>query len=294
MYSKSVEVRDPATGSRFVSDMEFFDCATELYEVTRDRPILYCDDRLNTYDLPASYCGGISSVEEAIRMLYEGWEDKVPEARLMLDEIQNTIPKAKRSFQNSPVGFAPVVPLAIMGVPNCMITDVRKPVKSRIIEIHYDFGAPSTTSAEALMWAGMRTIAEIIRLEKQGYRIRLYASHWQAEGSHGDAAIVKLKSEYAPLDLKRLMFPMFHPGYFRIIHFGWYDRCPTEKYLSDGGNSLYMFYQRWEDLIVERCLGPNAIFISAKRMIDMRWNESKVDDYLKRRFERIGVKTKTP
>lgn len=294
MYAKKVEVVDPVHKNVFFrTTIEFFDSAVELYEVTKNRPSTRYCDKLDSDGHDKSWCGGIGTTEQAVKMLYEGWEDKVPEARLKIREIQNTIPKAKRSIQNGPVGFAPVVPLAIMGVPDCMVTDTRKQVKSRVVEIYYDFGATADVSAKSLTWAGMRVLAEIIKLEQMGYRVRLNGIHWQSVDDHGDAAAVRLKSEYAPIDLKRLMFPMFHPGYFRIIHFGWYDRCPTEQYIPSYGTSIYRFSQSEEDAIVEQCLGPRAIFISAARMIAMEDDPSKVDDYLKYRFERIGVKTET-
>lgn len=293
MYSKRVVVSDPERRFEFDSEMEFFESATELYEVTASRIPFRADDRLSRDWHDRSWCGGVSSTEDAVRMLYEGWEDKIPEARLRIREIEKTLPKTSRAVKNAPVGFAPVVPLAIMGVPECMSSDARKPVKSRVISIYYDFGATSGVSAEDLTWAGMRTLAEIVKLEKTGYRVRLYGVHWQSNEYHGNAAVVKLKSEYTPLDLKRVMFPMVHPAYFRIIHLGWYDRCPTKKYMISCGHSIYVRPQNEIDVIINQCFGPSAIYISAAKMISRNYNEKYVNNYLKRNLEKVGVKTET-
>lgn len=293
MYSKTVVVSDPKTGLSFNSEMEFFESATELYEVTESRIPFREDDRLSRKWHDEDWCGGVDSTAEAVRMLYEGWEDKVPEARLRIREVEKTLPKNSRAIKNAVVGFAPVVPLAIMGVPECMSSDARKPVKSRVISIYYDFGATSSVSAEDLTWAGMKMLTEIVRLEKTGYRVRLFGVHWQSNEYHGNAAVVKLKSEYTPLDLKRVMFPMVHPAYFRIIHLGWYDRCPTKKYMISCGHSIYDRPQNEIDAIINQCFGPSAIYISAARMIKRRYNEKYLNDYLKRNLEKVSVKTET-
>lgn len=293
MYSKTVVVSDPKIGLRFNSEMEFFESATGLYEVTESRIPFRVDDKLSRKWHDEDWCGGVDSTEEAVRMLYGGWEDKVPEARLRIREVEKTLPKNSRAIKNAVVGFAPVVPLAIMGVPECMSSDARKPVKSRVISIYYDFGATFGVSAEDLTWAGMRALAEIVKLEKTGYRVRLFGVHWQSNEYHGNAAVVKLKSEYAPIDLKRMLFPMVHPAYFRIIHLGWYNRCPTKKYIQTCGCSIYNRPQREVDAIIEQCFGPKAIYISAAKMISRKYSEEYVDNYLKRNLEKVGVKTET-
>jgi hypothetical protein len=147
--------------------------------------------------------------------------------------------------------------------------------------------------AKDLMWAGLKTMGVVAQLEHQGYRVRLSGAHWQAEKEFGDGAIVRLKSETQPLDIKRLLFPMAHPGYFRILHFGWYERTDhVQDYLRTYGQSLYRFDRETEDKVIRASFGPHSVYISAQRMVDLknRGNEQAVDDYISTRLTGADVK----
>lgn len=94
------------------------------------------------------------------------------------------------------------------------------------------------------------------------------------------------------MDIKRLLFPMAHAGYFRIIHFGWYERTEhVEHYLNSYGRSLYRFDQMTEDKIIKESFGPNTIYLSAQRMVNLKYrSEKEVDDYIGGRLEGVNVK----
>lgn len=184
---------------------------------------------------------GCKSYDEAERLLTHGWNEKV-------EEMKQSIKKAKTgtvnkvSFKNDVVGYAPIVPLAIQGVPNCMINNVRVPKKAKVVNIQACMEFNSNVNTEEVIEWGSQLVNKIINLENNGFRVKLEYISCFSRGD-GDEGIhicrVPMKNENQPLDLKRIMFPLCHVGMLRIMMFDWYERLPDAIMLYGHGQALY-------------------------------------------------------
>ena len=201
--------------------IERFDSAMEMAQTCKTRPIT--DSRFD--DKSKGTFGsfeGVSTYQEALDLLNGGYQPTVDAMRGVFKAgIQGN--GSRFAFQNSVVGFAPVVPLALKNVPNSMIGMTMKPIKCKVVDVYYDMTCSCGTDSKDIIEAGRKLLSAVIELERQGYRFNLYAVQGYNDNAGCDMAVVKVKSATQPLDLKRISFPLTHTAFFRVIGFDWYS-----------------------------------------------------------------------
>ena len=230
-----------------------------------------------------SWCG-VDSYEQALQFLEEGYQPTVEKLKTGIKA--NLQGKGKRiSFHNDIIGYAPIVPLAILGVPNSMINSRMKPIKAKVIDVYYNMTASSGTKSEDIIKAGIKLLSAIIALEQQGYRFNVYA----VQGYYGSGSCymlkVKVKDAMQPIDLKRISFPLTHTGFFRVIGFDWVSKCPDAKYLSGYGRPIENDFDRERmTKAMKEMFGDNAVWFGCQKIV----NES--EEYVKEVLTNEGSK----
>lgn len=209
-----------------------------------------------------------ATYDEAIDMLRHGYQPTVDSMKGVFKAgLQG---ESKRfSFQNSVAGFAPVVPLALKGVPNSMIDMRLKPIKAKVVDIYYDSTFRCGTSSEDIIKTGQKVLGAIVELERQGYRFNLYAVQSYCDSIDADVLIVKVKSAEQPLDLKRVSFPLTHTAFFRAIGFDWYSKMPGGRYRGGYGRALVHEFKKDGEAkkIMETVLGKNSVYIAGTSIL---------------------------
>ena len=221
-----------------------------------------------------SFCG-VDSYEQALQFLEEGYQPTVEKLKAGIKA--NLQGNGKRiSFHNDIVGYAPIVPLAILGVPNSMINSRMKPINAKVIDIYYNMTAGAGTKSEDIIKAGVKLLSAIIALEQQGYRFNLYAVQNYYKTGVCYMLKVKVKDAMQPIDLKRISFPLTHTGFFRVIGFDWYSKCPEAKHIGGYGYSLdYDFDNEKMQKTAKEIFGDNAVWFGCTKIIKEK------DDYVK-------------
>lgn len=209
---------------------------------------------------------GVKTYEEALDLLNNGYQPTVDSLNkaIRINQYGN----GKRiTFKNDICGFAPIVPLALKGVPQSMINVHMKPIKCKVIDVYYDMTTSSSTDSETIIENGQKLLGAIVALEQQGYRFNLYAVQTYSNEKDADVLVVKIKSSSASIDLKKMSFPLTHTAFFRVIGFDWYSKTPKGKYRSAYGRALaYTFDQDELDIAAKQMFGDNALFISGNRI----------------------------
>lgn len=234
------------------------------------------------------YWRGVKSYDEALDLLKNGYVDQVEAIK---KEISKTVKgQSKRiKFANDIVGYAPIVPLAILGVPNSMINATMKPIKAKVLDIYYDMTAESNYDSEDFINTGIEFLKVITAMEMQGYRINLTAIQSYTDEKIANILQVKLKSANQPLDLKRISFPTMHTAFFRVIGFDWYSKTPKGKHIFGYGHSTQREFARGISRIEKESLneldelvefknelfGKNAVYIPAKLIINTDKNNKQ-------------------
>lgn len=278
-FKKELELKG---AGGYTANVEVFTSTNELVDICEGRTLGkgFTKDRFAGRGIDEGFCG-VKSIDEAKRYLREGWSERVKDMADVVRGVDKVCPQQKRcKFEDGVEGFMPIIPKAIMGLPDSMRTTAMKKMKSKVVDIYYDFTCPSYVSCESILKAGFALAGAIVKLEKMNYRVRLSVMSSYSTSSRGDMCIVRLKSEFQPLDLKRLMFPMMHVAMFRCIMFGWYERCPTSTYIDGYGRALqHIFNTDTIDDMTKNLFGDTAIYISCNQLIDGG------DDYLKSIFK---------
>lgn len=257
--------------------IEVFSNANEVVALSERREVTNSSfhDFRNGYKVDPDFCG-VKSYEEALELMRTGYQPTVDK---MKDSLKAHFSgQGKRiTFRNDVVGFQPIVPLAMQGVPNCMVNTTIKPIKTKVINICYDSTASWSTSSNDIISAGQKMLAALIELETQGYRFNLYAMQPYASSGSADILCVRVKAANAPLDLKRISFPLTHTGFFRVIGFDWYSRCPYARYRSGYGHAMKHEISDTNKIseMLSSIMGEKVVYFSATGILNKDVDELK-------------------
>lgn len=208
---------------------------------------------------------GVKTYDEALELLRTGYQPTVDKLKSKLKS--NIAGNGKRiSFKNNIAGFSPIVPLAMMSVPNCMVDMQMKPIKNKVIDVYYDMGVLASVTSNQIIENGQKLLGAILELEAQEYRFNLYAVQGYSDYESADILVIKLKSANQPLDLKRISFPLTHTAFFRVIGFDWYHKCPESTYRCGYGNCLSNNIDDMQDF-AKKVFGKNAVMFSCNQLI---------------------------
>lgn len=259
----STVIDKKAGGIKF--HIEKFASAMEVVDVARARTIT--DGRF--YDVSTNgnwEWRGCDSWEGALDMMRNGYQPTVEKLRGLL-KISAKGTGKRITFQNNIVGYAPVVPLALKGVPNNMIDSRMRPIKCKVLDVYYDMTVPASVDSDDIIKNGQKLLGAILELEAQGYAFNLYAMQPYSDDKSSDMMVVKVKSSSQPIDLKRISFPLTHTAFFRAIGFDWYSKFPGAKYRSAYGTALCNHKSTKEmNRIIKELFGQNAIYLACGKI----------------------------
>lgn len=244
----------------YTFNVEEYGSTYELAVTNRKREVAqqWIGNELTDGDIHSGF-HGVNNREEAYQMLQNGWAEKVQETIAKTETDQRQGEKKRQAFKNDVVGFAPIVPLAMMNVPNSMLNTALRQVKSKVIKIVYANDGYGGRSTDDFIKSGQRVMSAIVSLEQNGYRCEIYSSQWYVIGNKVDTLLVKVKEANQPLDIKRAMFPMTHPAMLRVVGFDWEDRCPTSTYDSGRGRVISTI-KNCND-VIKKAFGDEFTFI---------------------------------
>lgn len=263
--SKIIEKKIKTSNHNMEVRAEFYDSAMDVYtDCTRRKITDSCFKDMKKKSMGSFE--GVRSYEEALKYLKGGYQPTVNKLREKLS-VKN--PGQKRiSFQNNIVGGVPIVPLALKGVPNCMVDIKMKQIKCKVIDIYYDMTCSCGTDSEDIIRNGQKMLGAILDLEHQGYRFNLYAIQTYSDSRSVDLLAVKIKTSSQPLDLKRMSFPLTHTAFFRVIGFDWYSKFPKGVYRSGYGRALgYEMNNEEIRDFSSKMFGDNAIYFVGSKIL---------------------------
>jgi len=268
---------------------EYFDSSITMTDTIGRRKIT--DSRFsNSSDEVDSSWTGVKSYGEALNYLKNGWDSAE------IDRINKALkaatlkPAEKRvKFFNNVCGFAPVVPLALLNVPNSMVDMTIKSIKTKVIDFVYFLSASAYVSSEEIITAGTAVMEAIVDLEKHGYRVNLYSAQdygdnmtYKTNGSY-DIVFLKLKSASRALDVKRLMFPLIHTAMLRTIGFSWYERFPIGTYRDGYGYPIDITDSKTHKFTVDICekvLNSKSVVVFTTQTLVVKGDKSKQTKYI--------------
>lgn len=264
-------------GKRRTINAEIFNSADECAKVCQSRAIT--DSSFEDMRKEASQRWHGADYDGTMELLRNGYQPTVDALKGVFKA--NVSGEGKRfKFQNSPVGFAPIVPLALMGVPNSMLDMRMKPIKAKVVDVYMDMTCSSGTKSKEIMDASKKVLSAVIELERQGYRFNLYSCTGYFDGNTGDVVCVKVKSAEQPLDLKRVSFPMAHTAFFRVLGFDWYSKFPLGRYRFGYGHAAYFDFKEKTTEVYRQLFNKKSIVFFSVQELIANGNEKSIKEAL--------------
>lgn len=208
--------------------VEKFDSIDEYVRVIGERPVnSVFSSRKNNLSSNIGSRGftGTSSYNESVALIergyIEGLNDLHDNGTIRLNH------KTSRHIPSTaPVGYAPVVPNAILGLPNSMIT--RKPVlmNTKVVSIWYDISASGNVDKKMILEAGRHVLELVNFLEVSGYRVELRIMDSYCNAEQLCFVSVKVKTDRQPLVPLKISYPLLHSSFMRRQGFRWLETYP--------------------------------------------------------------------
>ena len=279
--SQILEKKASREGKPYSVMIERYNNSAEMVSDLTQRPItdsMFSDKSKESF----GSWEGVKTYSECLNYLKNGYQPVVDKLK---ESVKPTLKgEGKRiSFKNNIVGGNPIVPLAMIGVPNCMIDTHIKPIKAKVIDVYYDLTCSSGTDSEDIIEAGQKLLGTILKFEQMGYKFNLFAVQTYSDDNSCDMLVIKVKSSNQPLDLKRMSYTLTHTSFLRVLGFDWYSRTPKGKYRPCLGRALSFHFDNDEnrmDKFGKQLFGDNSIYMSAMIMNSKKYKYDK-DEYIK-------------
>ena len=177
---------------------------------------------------------GVSSVDEAKNLFLNGWERPLEQLKVEVDKELHTL-ENKRSVKmfNNVCGYMPIIPNALMRLPNAMIDAKVSKVKSKIVRFVICLSRAGCNTESEIIRKMSKQLAYIAMLERGGkYRCRIEVAYQGFGGLYDNgrkysvSCSVLVKSENQLFDTKRLCYPIINPSMQRLLMWGWCDSLP--------------------------------------------------------------------
>ena len=236
--------------------LEKYESVNEFIKTLNERIKSYKGE---IYNPSFKFCG-TNSVDEANDLFDHGDKenaDKVTAAKAKI-KAQGKGYETRNSLYNSPCGFMPIVPKVLAGDPQNMLAIKKQRYNStKVLNIAYNTTIGYQTSAEEIIETAAKVANVIASLEKNGYRVNLYAfSCGKGKRDTVYSLLVKIKDSGKYLDTLRIAYPLINPSFLRRHILAYLERIK--------GYGLYKGYSRVikDDTEAKGYLPINASYLS--------------------------------
>ena len=197
---------------------------------------------------------GTNSLDEAISLLTKGDKESLSllnNAKVITDAMFKDVKVNKPKNVNSVEGHQPIVPHAIMGLPESMIKTVRQPKKNKVVNIFINSSQSGGTNKEDIAFHGAMMLSAIEQLEKNGYRVGIYVGKiaYLSGSESVTGYIVNIKQPMAPLNILKCSFYMVNPSFLRRISFKIDETEPKIKDCTHNGYGQATNYKDIENIV---------------------------------------------
>ena len=229
---------------------------------------------------------GVKDYEEARNLLINGWDAKVDFLKKQFETASKELDEKTvvKTFSDV-VGFMPIVPNVIIGLPNCMLNNRTETKKSKIIKFLIDTTVSCSEDSDDMIKYYSEVLARIALLERKGYRCRIEILQPFTDEDNSDTKAcfsVLIKSENQPFDIKRMAFPMAHTAMFRGFGFAWENSLPIDydSYHCSGlGVPMYHWGSKKRNNLINglRNVNEKIVYVSYKEDLNQIFEREVVE-----------------
>ena len=171
---------------------------------------------------------GTKSFEVADNLLKFGDKENADKINAAIRKIkaQGKGNETRNKLYNSPCGFMPIVPKVLAGDPQNMLA-IRKQTynSTKVLNVVYNVSIECGITVEEIIETAAKVANVIASLEKNGYRINLYAYDCgEGEKNTISTLLIKIKDSGKYMDTLRIAYPIINPSFLRRHIFAYYER----------------------------------------------------------------------
>lgn len=203
---------------------------------------------------------GTNTYQEAVDLMKNGYREGTEKLKARLKAQTQDEEKVVRKMVLDAVGFQPVVPNYLMGLPNSMVNTKMVAKKQKVITLNKDISYNAGFTTDEIFEYSARTLRLVQSLEAQGYAINLNVILGiRYEGTDDEEIIkVRVKSANERMNLQKVSFPIAHQSMLRRMLFKYLevtDTCPMKRYMPGYGTPLT------ENVLMGVCKKDNEIYL---------------------------------
>lgn len=172
----------------------------------------------------ASFCGGTSSLKDAVELAQQGWHDERDALDKMLTKLQDQIgerfSKENRSYHSVHGGRVDMGRF-LGGRPDHMVAyrKVAMTKQGKICRLILDYGAHGGVPASQMLKRGVTITALVDLLATMGISVELWGETSVKVSKDIHTTLVQLHDPREPLDIDSLMYAIAHPAMLRRLTF---------------------------------------------------------------------------
>ena len=220
-----------------------FDSVTELSDFIKKTPQTKEGKKYSaSLKGSKSFCG-TENFEEAENLLIYGDSENAENVRKNIEQITAGLKGKNKSFKgaktlsyslkSSAVGFLPIVPKYLAGEPENMLTLHKvQNQTTKVLNVLVYIGALCDVTAEELNLCLCRILCAVFELEKDGFRVNLFAVSTASFKRGKDGVFgysVKIKDSGQKIDLLKIAYSLCNPSSLRRHGFAVFERLDGSK-----------------------------------------------------------------
>lgn len=130
------------------------------------------------------------------------------------------------TVKNDVLGVVPNIGAYMTGHPKNMINikTEKRAVKTKVINMVINTIVSYSYTKDDIVRLGAATLLQIIRLERNGYKVNLYVANKIEYKSNQLVCFTKVKNSSEQLNLLKVAYPIVHPSFIRRHMFAVYER----------------------------------------------------------------------
>ena len=179
---------------------------------------------------------GTPDFETALNMFVNGWEEKAKQIENQFRNLKRgtAINMSHVKFTQDVVGFQPIVPNYLMGLPNSMVGTKMVMRKEKVVTLNINNSFASSVKADKIEETCLKALQLIKTIELGGCRVNLNTFYIGKviDVIDGKRMAIynlikfKIKSANERLNISKVAFPLIHPSFLRRIMFKVIEHSP--------------------------------------------------------------------
>ena len=244
---------------------ETFNSVTEFFSVINKRTPnrAFAKSGVKCSENNSEYFCGTKNWDEAQSLLKHGYKEGAKDLLNCKTTVKVISPERKKQIFADVTGFSPIVPNAIIGLPNSMLNKRDKISPSRVLNIILDIAVSCKTDKEIFVKAGKNIYSFIKSIEATGTKVNLtiMVNLYVKRVKRFVCLFVKIKDSKQAINPQLISYPIIHPSFLRRHVFRWIETSPFTSYQEM--TKYYGYpgadYMRWKSGSVLRFLQENKI-----------------------------------